>query len=140
MKFIGFSFTGVNISKNSEVKPGLKMQTTVDIDSVKSTKADIIKPNEDLLEVSFAYKVKYEPGIAEVGLKGMILVSLAPKDAKDIMKKWKKKELPNDFRIPIINVVMRKAGLKALSLEDEMNLPLHLPLPSLKNPEEKDKK
>ena len=51
---------------------------------------------------------------------------------KKIKKEWKKKKLPDAYRALIINVVLKKSNLKALELEDEMGLPLHLPLPSIK--------
>ena len=59
--------------------------------------------------------------------------------AKDVMKKWKNKETPEEFRIPLFNIIFRKAGLKALELEDEMNLPLHMSMPTLRRDDKSSK-
>jgi hypothetical protein len=51
---------------------------------------------------------------------------------KDFIKQWKQKKLPEEHRILIFNVILKKSNLKAMQLEDELNLPLHIPLPSVK--------
>lgn len=132
MKFIGFNFNKISVERLQPIKSGLKIQTSVDIKEIKETKADFFNPKESLLEITFSYSIKYEPQAAELDFSGLILISTDPKEAKDILKKWKKRDLPNGFRIQIVNIVMRKASLKALALEDEMNLPLHIPMPSIK--------
>jgi hypothetical protein len=44
-------------------------------------------------------------------------------------KLWKKKEMPNAMRLPIFNFILRKCTAKALTLQDELGLPTHIPLP-----------
>jgi len=137
MRVIGFNFTKVDIERLSEPKEGVKIQTSVDVTDIKEVKANPLKSKDDLLEVNFSYVVKYEPKVAEVTIKGTALVSLSQKDSKDILKGWKSKEIPEQFKFYILNLVMRKAGLRAAALEDEFGLPLHIPLPTLRKPQEK---
>ena len=137
MRVIGFNFTKIDVEKFSEPKEGVKIQTTVDVTDIKEMKTDILKSKDDLLEVKFSYGVKYEPKVAEIGIKGTILVSINPKESKEVLKAWKKKEISEQFKFYVLNIVMRKSGLRAAILEDEFNLPLHVPMPSLRRPEKK---
>jgi len=76
--------------------------------------------------------VDYSPGFAKGELEGKILIAVDPKIAKEILKQWKKKKMPEDFRLLLFNVILKKSSLKALYLEEELNLPLHMPMPSFK--------
>ena len=41
-------------------------------------------------------------------------------------------KIPEEYKLTIFNIIMKKSNLKAIQLEDEMNLPLHISLPSIK--------
>ncbi|GAG20549.1 unnamed protein product, partial [marine sediment metagenome] len=62
------------------------------------------------------------------------------KIAKDILKEWNDKKMSEDFRITLFNIILRKSNLKAIQLEDEMNLPIHIQLPSLKKEDQVSEK
>ncbi|MCX6749409.1 MAG: hypothetical protein NTW17_01540 [Candidatus Pacearchaeota archaeon] len=136
MRVIGFNFDKISIERFKDKVEGLKITTNIDISEIKEIKSEILKTKEELVQVKFFYVVNYEPEFAKVDLKGTVLISIEEKQAKEILKEWKKKKLPEDFRMPLFNIILRKATTKSLNLEDEMNLPLHIPLPSLK-PKEK---
>ena len=137
MKVIGFNFDKISVERHKERPENLKITTNIDVSDIKETKSDMIKTKEELIQAKFSYGVKYEPGFATIGLSGNILFALPEDKAKEVLKEWKKKAMPEDFKLAIFNVVLRKSALKALQLEEEMNLPLHIPLPSFKNPKEK---
>ena len=58
-------------------------------------------------------------------------MSVDPRIAREVLKGWKDKENLEEFRMFMFNVILRKSNIKALELEDELNLPPHIPLPSL---------
>ena len=142
MRIIGFNFDKIHIEKLKDSVENLNLNTGIDILDIKETKTDILKTKEVMLQVKFSYIVKYEPDFADINLKGTILLTLEEKEAKEVLKSWKNKKMPEDFRETLFNIILRKTALKSLHLEEEMNLPLHLPLPTIKFPknEEKDKK
>ena len=137
MKVVGFSFSKISIEKLKNNKGQIKIGTEIDVSNINPLKTDIFKGKDELIEAEFLYRVNYNPDIAKVELKGIIVFSLEPKLARQILKEWKSKKMPEDFRIFLFNVVMKKSTLKALELEDEMNLPLHIPIPSFKKSEGK---
>lgn len=135
MKIIGFNFTKISIEKlkeASELKEQLKISTQIDVPELTEVKEHILKTKEELIGAKFVYGINYNPDFAKVELEGRILVSVEPKVAKEIFKQWKKKKMPEDFRLLLFNVILKKSSLKALHLEEELNLPLHLPMPSFK--------
>ena len=137
MRVIGFNFTKISIEKLKEITEIPKVKTEINIPEIKGVKSTILKTKEEIIEAKFEYIVNYEPESAKVNIEGRALLSVDPKVAKDILKQWKKKKMPEEFRMLLFNVVMRKSALKALLLADELNLPLHTPLPSLRRTKEK---
>ena len=132
MKILGFNFTKISVEKHKDSFKELKIENKVDVTNISEVKQDILKSEEDLLAVKFKYDILYNPDVAKVEIAGTILVSVDSKLAKDTLKKWKDKETPEEFKIPLFNLIFRKAGLKALQLEEEMNLPLHMQMPAIR--------
>ena len=132
MKIVGFNFKKISIEKTLDKFKDLKINTNIDIVMVKQIKPEIFQPKEELVEVEFDYHIDYSPKIAKISLSGTVLVMADTKIIKNFIKQWKKKKLPEEHKILIFNVILKKSNLKAMQLEDEMNLPLHIPLPSVK--------
>jgi hypothetical protein len=63
---------------------------------------------------------------------------LEPKDVKSVLKDWKEKKVSDDFKIKLFNQILNKCNLKALQLEDELNIPPHFRLPTLQIGPSKD--
>jgi len=139
MKILGFNYTKINVEKNKELSKDLKISNKIDVLGISEVKQDVLKSKDEVLAVKFSYSIEYSPGIASVNLEGTIMLSTDSEMAKDVMKKWKNKETPEEFRIPLFNIIFRKAGLKALELEDEMNLPLHMSMPTLRRDDKSSK-
>ena len=137
MKLIGFNFNKISIEKKSDKKENLKINTNINIVDISEIKTDFFNSKEILLGVQFNYTIDYSPSIAKIFFEGNILLSIDPKEAKEILKEWKSKKLQDNFSNIVFNIVFRKCNIKALQLEDEMNLPLHLPMPIIKNQKDK---
>ena len=136
MKIIGFSFTKMSGERLKESADTIKVNTELDFPDIREAKSNIINSKDELLEATFEYKVNYEPNLAKIVIGGKILVAVEKEEAKEVLNGWKKKALPEKFRTPLFNVVIKKSTLKALNLSDELNLPVHIPFPSLKSPQE----
>jgi len=139
MKVIGFNFDKISAEKLKERPENLKISTNIDVSDIKEVKTDILKTKEELLQAKFSYNVNYEPGHAILELRGTALLALEEKQAKEVLKEWKKKQMPEGFRMMLFNTILRKSALKSMHLEEELNLPLHIPLPILRSDKEKEK-
>ena len=137
MRVIGFNFDKISVEKLKDKTEKLNIKTNIDVSELNRIESDILKSKEDLIQAKFSYTVTYEPGYANIDLKGKALLSLEEKQAKEVLKEWKKKQMPEEFRVFLFNVIMRKASLRSIHLEDELNLPIHIPLPFLNPKKEK---
>lgn len=137
MKLLGFNFTKIQIEKFKERVEDLKINTRIDVSDIKEAKTSILKTKDEILTVKFIYGLDYEPGMAKLDIEGNLIISLESKEAKEVLKEWKDKKMPENFRNTIFNLILKKATLKALQLEEEMNLPIHMRLPTLKIGEKK---
>ena len=134
MRIIGFNFKKIEVERKKEDSGKLEIKTNLNIQNIEKEKIDLAG---EILKFSFTYSVNYEPGFAEIVFKGTTLVvPTKPEDIKRILKEWKKKKLSEDIRIPIFNFIMSKCNLKALQLEEEFSLPLHIPMPQITKQQE----
>jgi hypothetical protein len=133
MKVISFSFKKISIEKFNDNFDKINAKTNIDIIDLSSLKQDLFKTKEEFLGVKFNFSLTYEPNVAKIELGGDMILTLDPKIIKDVLKDWKdNKKMPEDFRIDAFNIILRKAHLKSLELEDEMNLPAHVSFPSIR--------
>jgi len=138
MKLLGFNFTKIQVEKFKERVEGLKIGTRIDVSEINEAKAGILKTKDEILAVKFTYGLDYEPEMAKLDLEGNLVISLESKKSREVLRDWKDKKMPDDFRNTLFNLILRKASLKALQLEEEMNLPIHMQLPTLKINEKKE--
>src|SRR3989344_491674 len=126
MRIIGFSFKKIQAERKKDIKGQLKINSNLNIENIEKDKIDIAG---EILKFSYIYEIKYEPGFGEILFKGEILV--IPDNIQQTIKDWKKKKISEETRIPLFNYIMSKCNLKALQLEEDSNLPAHIPLPRL---------
>ena len=132
MKLVGFNFTKISAERANEIKENLSFNTKIDIPSISSFKTEFFKTKEDIFSVEFVYTISYSKDFAKIEMKGNMLLSAEPKIVKDILKNWDDKKILDDYRFFFFNIILKKANIKALQLEEELNLPTHIPLPSIK--------
>jgi len=133
MKIIGFNLTNISVERKEKIEGKLEIKQNINIDDISKDKINISK--EEILKIKFTFNVNYNPDFAKLEFKGVLIIIPEKEELKKIIKEWKNKQLIEEFRIPLFNFIMNKCNIKALSLEDEMALPLHVPMPRL-NPKQ----
>lgn len=139
MKLAGFNFTKINAEINGPMEKEAKINSSIDISNIEEIKGGIFT-KEQLIKISFKYSINYKPEYAKIELDGVVVISGESKVVKEILNDWKEKKLSEEVRMGIFNLIIKKAGIKALQLEDEMGLPYHMPFPSLRKQENSEKK
>lgn len=139
MRLVGFNFKKISVERKKESVRDAKINSKINIESIEELKSGALKNEEAILKINFDYGVDYTPDMAKIELAGSFLLSLVNEQAKEIISTWKKKQIPEKFKMIIFNIILRKSNVKALELEDDMNLPLHIPFPTLKKQEEREK-
>jgi len=136
MKVLGFNFTKINAEKFSSEFNDLKISTKIDVKSVVKAEQDILKSPDSILTINFSLIIDYETDIAKLDFEGAIIVSVEEKLSKDILKQWSDKKISEEFRLLLFNMILRKSTAKALELEEELHIPFHIKLPSIKRKED----
>jgi hypothetical protein len=134
MGIIGFHFDKISAEKKKELKGDIKIDNNIILTNVLKESINLSNNSkEDILNISFAFDVNYEPSLANISLKGHILLAEKPDKIKQISDSWnKEKKLPTDIMTHIMNVALLKSNIKILQLAQDVNLPPHINLPIIK--------
>ena len=129
MRIIGFNLTKILAERQEEDGQGIRVDQNIDIKDIKEEKIPIT--NNKALKIKFTLTVTYSKDFGKIELEGSIMTLPDEEEFKLIMDSWKDKKIPENMRLGIFNFIMVKCNVKALYLEDEMNMPLHVPMPRL---------
>lgn len=138
MQIIGFNFSKINGSKEDDFPQGTS--SNMNVEFLDITKADeSFVNNKDTISIKFQYILDYNKEekkkthtYANITLEGTVILSTEKEESKEILNEWKKKKIPNQFKIFIFNFILRKCSIKAILLQDELNLPSHIPIPQIR--------
>jgi hypothetical protein len=129
MRIIGFNLTKIFAERQEEDGKGIRVDQNIDIKDIKEEKIPIT--NNKALKIKFTLTVTYSKDFGKIELEGNIMTLPDEGEFKSIMDSWKDKKIPENMRLGIFNFIMVKCNVKALYLEDEMSMPLHVPMPRL---------
>ena len=144
MKIIGFSIKKISAEIKENQKTNVEVTSNLNLEEIKESKIELTK--QQSIIINFNFYVDYKPNVAKIEFKGHLILLDDENKTEEIIKAWKQKKLPEDIKIPILNYILEKCNIKSLGLEEEMGLPLHIPLPKLgarkiqKNPEKIESK
>lgn len=135
MKLIGLVFNKIEVEKTKDLVKQVKINSNIDVEEITQEKnIDLLKniKDQEAVKFDFNFSVKYQPDFAHINFKGNILTILEKSESKTLFKAWKKKNIPDEIRIPLFNFILTKCNLKAFQFVDEFNLPPHIPLPKVR--------
>ncbi len=138
MHIIGFHFDKILAERKSQdVKSDLKVNSTLNIKDVVEEKVPVMK-EQVVLRFTFEFLTEYDPHYATLLFTGNILMAAEKGESKDILKRWRSKEVSKDLQVPLFNLILTKCNVRSLQLEDELGLPLHIQLPKISDKQEPD--
>jgi hypothetical protein len=129
MKIIGFNLSKISGIRVDNLSGNLEITQNIDIKNI--IEEDIAISKEKALKISFNFSINYSNEFAKIEFEGIIMALPEKNELKEVIKQWKDKKIPEDFRVPLFNFIMAKCNVKALSLEDELNLPTHFQMPRI---------
>lgn len=132
MTIIGFNLKKISVEKKETIKGQVNVKTNLKIIDIKEEKAIAeISKDRTALKFDFEFDINYEPKIATINFLGHVLSIEEEKKAKKILSEWKDKKIEVDLRTKVTNMIWIKCNIKAFLLEEEIGLPIHIPLPRL---------
>jgi hypothetical protein len=129
MKIIGFNIEKISGERKKPTKGKIEVKSNIDIKNIE--KQDIKISNQPGLKFDFSFTIFYDPKVADIEIAGSVLVIDEKDEGKNILKDWKKKKFEHPVKFPLFNFIMDKCNLKALQMEEDLTLPMHIPLPKL---------
>lgn len=129
MQIIGFNLTKILVEREEKIEGKLEVKQNIDISDVSKEKIPFSEG--DAIRIKFNFTVTYDPDFAKLNLEGYLILMVDKDEIKKFLKSWKNKKLPDESKVSLFNFIMGKCNIKALNLEDELNLPLHVPMPRI---------
>ena len=138
MKIIGFNIEEIVGKKSHELKK-YSINTDITFNNVEKSKLDLLKEDE-ALKIGFKFQVNYKDAESksedlksEISILGSVLLMVDKELSKEFLKSWKNKEIPKDKIVGLYNFILKKCSVRALQLEEDLNLQSHIPFPQIKN-------
>ena len=125
IKLVGSRITKIEADRKPEFSGNLEITTNIRVISI-----DKIKEAKDTLKISYAFEINYKE-LGKILIEGNIFISTDSKIIKEILKAKENKQLDSKEYITISNLINQRASIKALELEEELGLPIHMKLPTL---------
>jgi len=128
MTIVGFNFTKLNIENKGVFKPNEKISSDLKIVDIVPEKT-AIDESKELVKFQFEFVVDYA-GSGNASLCGDVIYLDEPEKVKSLLENWKvKKTVPGELLQQVLNMVLFKCNIKALSMSQDVNLPPHFQLP-----------
>ena len=127
IKLASFHYLKLNGERKENFDGELRIAPNINIKSIDKFDSD---KKQDVVKIVFSFEVDYGE-LGKINLEGFMLLIVDSKTLKDVVDGWKAKKLDNEINLTIINVIMQKASIKAIQLEDELGLPSHIQIPRL---------
>jgi hypothetical protein len=128
IQVLGFNYTKLSAERYPDFKGKLEINPNINIASIEKHELNLIK--QDAVKIVFSFGIKYKD-LADINLQGDIILRTDAKTQKEIIKGWKDKNLDQEIQTMILNLIMQKASIRAIELEEEMGLPIHIKIPRL---------
>lgn len=128
---IGLTLKTIDAKRTAQPKGQIRVDTNTKINSVGEMTIPWVK--EKVNKIDFTFTVKYLQEKKEVGsivLGGEVMYQGR---ADEIKKTWKKKKaLPEDIGVQVVNAVLRKCLTRAIGLAEDVALPPPVGLPMVR--------
>jgi len=132
ISYAGSRFTKISAERKKDFSGKISLNTNIKINSIEP-----VKDQKEVIDISYSFLIDYG-GFGKVELQGNLFVQADVKVAKSLINSMKEKKFDTDEHLSITNMIVQKATIKALEIEEELGLPFHIRLPTLALKKESD--
>ncbi len=128
---LNFTLEKVHAEKKKNPTSDIKAKNSLKIIEVKEQALSPLD-NQKVLKFNFLFAISYDPDIAYIEFQGHVVYMTDEKLQKEILANWtKNKQINQELSAPIMNLILTRCNVKALSLSQELNIPPHIQFPKL---------
>lgn len=132
MPVVGFNLQRISAEKKGQITGKLNIKNNLNITNIEQEK-NAITASDEVVKINFKFNISYDPDIGILDIEGNLLLMESPEKIKKIMEEWTKdKKLDQEVSTLIFNTILARCNIKALTLEQDVNLPPHFRLPLIK--------
>lgn len=124
INLINSRFVKVNAEYNSNFSGQTSTKMNIKILDISPLK------NKEAFKIKYIFEIDYLD-LGKISLEGLLFFSTNSKTLKELQKAWKENKIETPDYLFITNIVIQKASVKAIQIEEEMGFPIHLRLPKL---------
>ncbi len=128
ISLLASKLTRVEGTRNPEFSGKLTMDSNIKIKGIEKHKPAAAK--NEALKVSYMFSIDYSD-LGKVEIEGILFIGADSKVMKEIMKAYETKKFETPEILTIMNLIIQKASVRAFEIEEELQLPIHIKLPSL---------
>jgi Holliday junction resolvase-like predicted endonuclease len=127
---VNFSLSKIQVAKNKELKGNVEARNNVKITDILEQNVSSFAEKKGAVNVQFSYTVSYGEEFGMIAMEGKALYLVEDKEKKEMLDQWKKeKKVDQKHSQKILNHILQRCNIRALSLELEVGLPPHIPFP-----------
>ncbi len=128
MPVVGFTIVDIQAKRGKEIASSkINIVSTPTIKGVKEV--DMQGLEKKALEVEFDFLTAYNPDMGSIKISGQLFY-ISNNDNQLALDFWKKKKtLPDEEAIEVLNFLFRRCVMKALQLADDLQLPPPINMP-----------
>lgn len=132
MPVVGFNLQRISAEKKGQITGKLNIKNNLNITNIEQEK-NAITASDEVIKINFKFSVSYDPDIGALDIEGNLLFMDTPEKIKKIMDNWTKdKKLEKEVSTLVFNTILARCNIKALTIEQDVNLPPHFRLPLIK--------
>lgn len=133
MAVIGFNFDKISVEKKNPIKGSVSVKNDISIVNVVKDSLVMGPKKENILRFDFEFSADYQPDIGRIDIEGNLIFTEKPGEIEKILASWKKdKTIPTDLMTQLVNIAIMRSNIKAFSLAQDVNLPTHIRLPTIR--------
>ena len=129
MRYTGLRFKKIEAEKMEDSTGGnINVNSHFNLGKVKKEE-DFTKDSEKpIFSFEFVYDIEYEK-VAKISFKGTIYIEIEEKSIIKELEEDNPKITDNTLRKFILDIVLARAHVESLHLEEKLNLPFHIQSP-----------
>lgn len=128
MKLLTLKYVKIDAQRDIEYSGKIEVKQNIKIKSIEKYKS--INSREESVKVIYNFEVNYGD-LGHVIIEGLMFLSMDTKTQKNLIKNYENKKMDEIENITLMNIIIQKTSIKAIELEEEMSLPIHIKLPSI---------